>query len=683
MHESPSRPSPAPFPSARCALRLGVVVLGALLVFPARPELPWSGLPVDPHWQVVLHHAFEKGWTFGRDVVFTFGPLGFLDARAPVAGALPYYVVADLATAAFLLGVVATAVRRLGRPSRLGLLLLACFTFGAYRSPPHLSLLCLPAFLFPALAYLESGRTAWLAAAGMVAVLAFHVKINAAFVLGALFLGLVLVELVRAEQRRGILVASGACGLAFLASLVFLPVDPLGYVRSGLHFVAAYPETMYLPPRGIEHRLWMAVLTLGAVAALLLVHVRRLLASPRHALGAGLVAAALFVLFKQGFVRADLVPLHVPAYMQFSLLVLGVWLLFAPAFLRRGVAAIVVLALAFSFAPHAEQLRPETLWQRIQRPVAYVQEAFGEDRSSRARFPVSRAALPLSLRHRIGGASVDVMSFESALPLLEGLDYRPRPLLQSYAALDSYLDELNARLYRSDAAPRFVLFAAATIDDRYPMFDESATRLALLQHYDVVDEGSQFVLLERVRPPRRIVRRDLGSGRGQIGSPLRVPGGEGLVSLRAEIRYSLLGRLSLLLYQPPPLSLTFLLEGGRSRTYRLPRPLVEGGIFVNHFVATRDHAEAFLERRFGALPRVRAVRLETSARWGFQPRFDYRFEEVRLAGPGAEQAPAAVRSSRATKWALQRRSGEPSSRLSRPPRSRRSPAGVKSGRNVR
>jgi len=683
MHDPPSRPSAAPPSSASRALRLGALVLGALLVFPARPELPWSGLPVDPHWQVVLHHAFEAGWTFGRDVVFTFGPLGFLDARAPVAGALPYYLAADLATAGFLLLVVATAVRRLRRPPRLSLLLLACFTFGAYRSPPHLSLLCLPAFLLPALAYLESGRTAWLAAAGLVAVLAFHVKINAAFVLGALFLGLVLIELVRAERRHGILVASGACGLVFLASVVLLPVDPLGYVRGGLHFVTAYPETMYLPPRGIEHRLWMAVLTLGAVAALLLVHARRLLASPRHALGAGLVAVELFVLFKQGFVRADLVPLHVPAYMQFSLVVLGVWLLFAPDFLRRGVAAVVVLALAFSFAPHAEQLRPEILWQRIQRPVTYAQEAFGEDRSTRTAFPSSRPALPLSLRNRIGGAPVDVMSFESALPLLEGLDYRPRPVLQSYAALDPYLDGLNARLYRSEDAPRFVLFVAATIDDRYPFFDESATRLALLQHYDVVDAGPRFVLLERARPPRRVVRQDLASGRARIGHRLRVPDGDGLVSLRAEVRYSLLGRLSLLLYQPPPLSLTFFLEGGRSATYRLPRPLVGGGVFVSRFVASREHAEAFLRRRFEELPRVRAVRLETPARWGFQQRFDYRFEEVRLAGAAAAETPVAVRSSRATKWALQRRSGEASSRFSSPPRSRSSAAGAKSGRNVR
>ena len=40
-----------------------------------------EGTP-DPSWQLALNHAAEYGLTFGDEVIFTYGPLGFL--RVPL-----------------------------------------------------------------------------------------------------------------------------------------------------------------------------------------------------------------------------------------------------------------------------------------------------------------------------------------------------------------------------------------------------------------------------------------------------------------------------------------------------------------------------------------------------------------------------------------------------------------------
>src|SRR4051794_27622935 len=48
----------------------------ALAAWPVPGMQPRAGL--DPSWQIALHMAASDRLTYGRDVVFTYGPLGFL-----------------------------------------------------------------------------------------------------------------------------------------------------------------------------------------------------------------------------------------------------------------------------------------------------------------------------------------------------------------------------------------------------------------------------------------------------------------------------------------------------------------------------------------------------------------------------------------------------------------------------
>jgi hypothetical protein len=48
--------------------------IGWLFLMPLMPEMPTTGL--DPSWRFALNVAVSPGLVFGRDVLFTFGPLG-------------------------------------------------------------------------------------------------------------------------------------------------------------------------------------------------------------------------------------------------------------------------------------------------------------------------------------------------------------------------------------------------------------------------------------------------------------------------------------------------------------------------------------------------------------------------------------------------------------------------------
>ncbi|HEY1032647.1 MAG TPA: hypothetical protein VGD89_12800 [Flavipsychrobacter sp.] len=52
--------------------------------FAVHPELvdkgpSWLGLDVS--WQMTLNYALKEKWVWGKDIVYTYGPLGFLSTR--------------------------------------------------------------------------------------------------------------------------------------------------------------------------------------------------------------------------------------------------------------------------------------------------------------------------------------------------------------------------------------------------------------------------------------------------------------------------------------------------------------------------------------------------------------------------------------------------------------------------
>src|SRR5258706_7290444 len=74
----------APLPRRFPALVAGLLVAAvALLAWPFR-TLPAASL--DLSWEIGLHQAAAAGLRFGHDIVFTYGPLGFLAFPTPFVG---------------------------------------------------------------------------------------------------------------------------------------------------------------------------------------------------------------------------------------------------------------------------------------------------------------------------------------------------------------------------------------------------------------------------------------------------------------------------------------------------------------------------------------------------------------------------------------------------------------------
>jgi hypothetical protein len=234
--------------------------------------------------------------------------------------------------------------------------------------------------------------------------------------------------------------------------------------------------------------------------------------------------------------------------------------------------------------------------------------------------------------------------------LLNDLNYHPRPLIQSYSAYDAYLDELNYRKYLSGDGPAYILFTYNSIDVRYPLFDETRTKLAMLANYEVVDRSWDYLLLKRLDQPGSLRTEKTQSGSGRLGEPIALPRTPGLQVLKPTIEYSLLGKLRRLLYQPPKLFVTLTLGDGQTKVYRAVTTIVNGGVVVNKYVETNEQADLFISSNGVSNRNVSSVTFHTDAPWAFRTEFDYTNAFVRVqsapknrrryASPLAEALPA-------------------------------------------
>jgi hypothetical protein len=192
------------------------------------------------------------------------------------------------------------------------------------------------------------------------------------------------------------------------------------------------------------------------------------------------------------------------------------------------------------------------------------------------------AQLP-RFRERIGPASVDVFGFNQAYALFNQMDFRPRPVFQSYAAYSEQLMKLNEEFYSSASAPEYVLFRLSAIDDRFPPLEDAYVFRTLLLAYEPVDSEGPFILLKarHQTTPQMQLLRDTSNRPGDLLDLSKWPDSD--IWLSFEMRPTLLGWLRTFFYQAPKVELgVWMLENGlKMARFRAPVPMLKAGFLAN------------------------------------------------------------------------------------------------------
>ncbi len=564
-----------------------LVALVALLGWPADGFRARTGL--DPSWQLAGTFAHTEGLDYGADIVFNFGPLGFL--VAPIVGGGRWFAIGVLGLAALLV-VVALAVfgalrlHGAGRGHALGVT--AVVMLLAPTETSLAELVVLAAGFVVVLGRWHGavwGPHAW-AAAGVLAAVLTLVKISTGPVLLAVVVASAAIDTARV---RALAASSAAFLVALVTGWIVLGqrISDLGrWLRGAFEIGAGHTDAMSI---GTPGGAWQygALLVVLAGAPTMFVATRRVAHSASGIDTYACVAMAVLLAWffvKQGFVRRDG---HAAVFFFEAAVALAVLVPWG-RMPRLGRAAAGGLVVVSSIAFLAIQ---DTALVRLVNPVRPVVDVAlsGEllvsagartaahldaNRDARATY-----AVPQQILDTIGDAPVHVDPWEITLAWAYGLEWRPVPTLQNYLGYTDHLDDRNADALTAPDGPRYVLRTPhGPIDDRFPLTDGPAYHVALLCNFTSVHVDGGWQLFERSAPRcGGLVRHS--SVELDVGRTVALPDVAANTAVLISVDYhpTLPERLAALALKPPS-SPQLLVDG---RAYRMiPATATRPGLIV-------------------------------------------------------------------------------------------------------
>lgn len=508
---------------AACSLAIAVVA------WPLRSVAP--GIGSDWGWVSTLSYAAEHGLHFGSQLVWTYGPLGFLENWY---GAVLYYgdtfTLAWLYAALVQLLLAATLLAALRRALPLPAAAALAAVVLALASGEALVL----GFVWCALLILragDAGRTstplALPLALGVLTGIGVLGKLNQ----GVELVVLATVALVATSRRRDALAFAGA--LLLTAAIGWFGsgqrlADVWAYLRNGIQPLVGYAAAMGQP----DARSWTipVALLLAAVAVALAWDAGRTL--PRRARW-GLVAACLIYVgfnFKEGFVRQD--TLHMLLFFGDLLALFAILLARAvrrPLVLAAMAGSMVAYAAVAGGHQFAEALNP----YRNAKAVADQAQTLAS--SARQHRVVDDLRLRIQSFYRVAPELAAAVGRRPVMlwPYLYGevayaygLRLQPLVGLEPYGTYTPRLDRIGAQALASERGPPRILRASMTaapaIDGRFATFEAPLATLQIFCRYRHVASREPWELLVRARD-RCGAPRPLRTVVARWGAPVPVP----------------------------------------------------------------------------------------------------------------------------------------------------------------
>ncbi len=559
----------------------------------AFPRSPSNEL--DSSWRMVLNYALDQNLQFGKDLIFTYGPLGFLMGRTYAGVHFYRLIVWQFLSSAVLAWVVLRTARNLS-PIRSLFYYLYFLFFGTIYDDATYAITIVLLGLDLIRAAPKGEKITPLITSGFLAISSIMKFTN--FLLAVIVLTSACIYNLITERRGRALSLFSVYGVTFLGTWMVVGQSPLNipaYVFNSIEITKGYAEAMAL-----DESSWVFYFGLVTVLSLVAYSVAYYVTHPdkiKAAFLVGIFGAATYLQWKNGFVRADG---HVIGFFLYSLLptvAFPAWLedcqrlqKTKSCFLLIG-AATSILGLYFAMAPVVTNSL-SGFNQRITQNLESLARFSQLHRIYQERWKTEQSDLDMRrTRSVVGTASLDVLGYEQGVALYNGFHYTPRPIFQSYSAYSDRLIKANVEFFNPATAPKYVLQKYQTIDNRFPGLDDSRVLDIIFRDYMFVFVENNFLLWKR---------KSDSVGKDKILPKLQreikvhfnesVELGDlqqGNLWLAVKYRPSLLGWVRTLLYKPPLVSITVIGADNGTRTFRIVGAMAEEGFLVNPLIESQ------------------------------------------------------------------------------------------------
>ncbi|MCI1001181.1 hypothetical protein HWD97_13935 [Ochrobactrum sp. C6C9] len=594
------------------------IITSIIIIVKFQPLYFHPVLPgLDGSWQSALAYGADKRLLFGKDIVFTGGPLAGLYNRQFEASNAYILAAASLSVVFFISLCFSVFLARM-RSILTGAAVLITLSLSLFLTSDVMFM------IVPLLAALygiwgeENSKRLVVGSGAFLSGIIVLAKFSVFPIAILSMLALDVLDLLRRRIPLHLVVFAGGLILAFV--LAGQPLEQLpSFIKSSLEVSSGYSSAMSLPIQLPDPFVWLAVATLF-VGTLLYESSRHWHTESRYKLVAQVlvISGYLFVAFKAGFVRHDLHMLI--AWTALIIVILAViaaqprkqssrWLLAGLAFacLIPGQLALYKVYRILPFTAVVQL--PDTLRREASElssfalsPSNWKKRLVEQNVASLASIKEQRPLPHLS-------GSVDTILNDQSSIIANGLDYRPRPTLQEYTTYSPSLIARNRSFFESDQAPDFLFMAPGSIDRRHPASVEGALWPLFFSKYQPYLIEADYLVLQKRALALDNIETNGGPIHARLNEEVRLPDMAGPVMASITIKPTIIGKLLNVFYRPPLTELVISYHDGSVETYRVIPGMLSEGLMVSplvkspsdYLLVSTGHLEA------GALQKAKSV----------------------------------------------------------------------------
>jgi len=633
-----------------------------LYLMPVNPGMPSSGL--DPSWSNVINYAFINDMSFGKDLVFTYGPLGSFRFPGYVYAESSYYTAIVLSV--FIALIVATSLFMITRKINLlgkTLGIIAIFTglindglFFWYLIP----------ILFVIITFEKDNEKIYKTLSFLLlAVLSFSVLIKFSHFPTAI-LSVLFVDgyfYYKFKQKIPLYTL-----LFFAFMIVFYTLsgqnifDFYDYFVGSFNTLSGYSEAMNIFGPSSMIYIFLALFIGMYILLLKVFYDNRSLKLFLVSLTASLV---LFMAFKQGFVRHDGHAITAFAGMAF---VFGLFYLYYYEYFKNNIYkfianSLLILSIIFSFtivgfykintilAPYIidkinSGLPTNEVFKSINRDkfvlvsqmtnfhdfyykIKDFHKIFDSNRIVELNQEYKNSMNNIKEKIDLSGISgtVDIYPWDQSYIIANELKYQPRPLFQSYSVYTPKLIENNIEFLRSEKAPDNILFQIKEIDERLPSTMEGASWIEILKRYETVGLKNNFLHMKKRITPRVINFKNTQTINSKFNEIVNTPYDNAFVKIK--FKKSLFGSIINTLFKSPILWIKLEFSDGSTIQKRIIPQISSSGFILTPYI---DNIYDFHMYEIGkdSGKRVESFKIINEQDCCYNENFDVTFEEINI-----------------------------------------------------
>lgn len=542
---------------------------------------------IDPPLKWLYNHLFSTGLLAGKSIVFPHGPLAFF--MYPLAD---NFLLATLVTIVLQVVFVFQLFKLVAVAKKQDWLITAVLAWFVF-SLSNFNQLVISNVSIAYLLFLKNEKPANKYWGFLLTAFAFYVKAWVAIITGTLSFSLVLLVFFRNKNYKQVLVDAGILLSAMYLFWIVMYGSLFGFVDYciGMFHLAGdnSAAAAYHPKNN-----WLLIAPL-LLSVFILPFIKRTNESKTFGF---LFFLSFFAAWKYGMAREDYS--HVRTYLFFLVVAMVLFVIYKRKDLLLNSSIVVVAAILFVLnMKNVENPQPITFHcSGIVNFANFVSSysKIKETSAAQNQKNIESNRLPAEIREKISNSTVDIYPWDYTIVAANELNWKARPVIQSYAAYTSWLDEKNAEHFKSKEAPEYFIFdlnkitfdlngeKLESIDNRYLLNDEPQTLLQIIKNYRRVYTDTNFLVYQKQENPIEIQSVETKPQKTKWNEWIAIPDSvTAFTRLKLHLKTSFSGKIKSMFYKDELYYMYYKTADGRTLQYRIVPQNAVDGIWIAPF----------------------------------------------------------------------------------------------------